>query len=264
MNESPLVLTRIDDRGDKGRVAYVTINNEQRRNALGTRAKEELAAAFHALARDEQLRVAVLTGAGDVSFIGGADVKEMSETGKKAIQDADPLADKTHLACDIIRELPVPVIARINGYCIGAGMEIAASCDLRAGVTTAKFSLPEVKFGLLACKESCLLPGLIGWGKTRELVLTGEAMDAAEAYRVGFLQKLVSAAELDAAVEQWVNSICAAGPMAVRQQKRLNRDWEQMSITDAIRQGLRASAEIKASEEPRRLAKQFMERKKPS
>jgi enoyl-CoA hydratase/carnithine racemase len=264
MSEFPLVLTRVEDRGEAGRVAYITINIPERRNALGTRAKEALAAAFHALVPDQQLRVAVLTGAGDQSFIGGADVKEMSETGPKSPRDMDPLADKTHLACDIIRELPVPVIARINGYCIGAGMEIAASCDLRVGVTTARFAMPEVKFGLVSNKESCLLPGLIGWGKTRELVLTGEFMDAQEAWRVGFLQKLVSAAELDAAVEQWVASICAAGPVAVREQKKLARDWEQMSISDAIRQGLRVNARIKMSEEPRRLARQFMERKKKS
>ena len=96
-----------------------------------------------------------------------------------------------HHACDAIRALPVPVIARVNGYCFGAGMEIAASCDMRIGVTTAKFGMPEVRFGIPSGMEACLLPQLIGWGKTRELVYTGDHIDAAEAYRCGFLEKLV-------------------------------------------------------------------------
>lgn len=254
-----LVLIRIDERGDAGRVAYVTVNNPEERNALGRRGKEALIAAFEDLACDAGLRAAVLTGAGDRAFIAGANLKEMSAVDW---QDAEDISTKTHLACDAIRRLPVPVIARINGYCLGAGMEIAASCDMRVGVETAKFGMPEVKFGIPSGMEACLLPGLIGWGKTRELVLTGESIDANEAYRCGFLNRLVAAAELDVVVEKWIAAILSAGPGAVRIQKRLMQDWERMTIADAVQQGIAAIVEARKTDEPKRLMEAFVNRKK--
>jgi len=252
-----LVTTRIETRGDAGRVAYVSVNNPAERNALGKKGKEALIAAFRELARDDELRVAVLTGAGERSFIAGANVKEMAEADAP---EAEDISTKTHLACDAIRRLPVPVIARVNGYCLGAGMELAAACDMRVGVDTAKFGMPEVRFGIPSGMEACLLPGLIGWGKTRELVFTGELIDAQEAHRCGFLDRLVAPAELDGAVEKWVSAILAAGPRAIRLQKRLVRDWERMSIADAVQQGIAAMVEARATDEPQRLMRAFAAR----
>ena len=254
-----IIVTRIAQRGEAGRIAYVTVNNPDERNALGRRGKEELIAAFQALARDDELRVAVLTGAGDRAFIAGANLKEMA---KVDWRDAEDISTKTHLACDAIRRLPVPVIARVNGYCLGAGMEIAASCDMRVGIETAKFGMPEVKFGIPSGMEACLLPGLIGWGKTRELVLTGETIDANEAYRCGFLNRLVASAELDAVVEKWIAAIFSAGPRAVRIQKRLLQDWERMTIADAVKQGIAAIVEARQTDEPKRLMEAFVNRTK--
>jgi enoyl-CoA hydratase/carnithine racemase len=154
------------------------------------------------------------------------------------------------------------VVARINGYCFGAGMELAASCDLRIGVTTAKFGMPEVRFGIPSGMEACLLPQLIGWGKTRELVYTGDHIDAAEAFRCGFLEKLVEPAALDAGVEQWVSSMLAAGPRAIRLQKKLVRDWEHMTIAQAVQAGIKACVEARRTDEPRRLMQAFLDRKK--
>ena len=256
-----LVATCIDARGEAGCVAYVTVSNEAERNALGRRGKEELIAAFGELARNGSLRAAVLTGAGEKSFIGGAHLGEMADAD---LADAEDISTKTHLACDSIRRLPVPVIARINGYCLGAGMELAAACDMRIGVDTAQFGMPEVKFGIPSGMEACLLPGLIGWGKTRELVFTGETIDAREAHRCGFLDRLVSAPQLDPAVEKWVAAILAAGPRAIRIQKALMRDWERMSITAAVKQGIAAVVEARRSDEPKRLMRAFVERKKKS
>ena len=140
--------------------------------------------------------MAVLTGAGDKSFIGGANIGEMSSFPNPVVAEAG--SHNTHLACDSMRRFPVPVIARINGYCLGAGMEIATACDMRVASTAAKFGMPEVKFGLPSGMESCLMPMLIGWGKTRELVSTGEMILAHP--RVG--------ADLDAdAVQQGIRSV---------------------------------------------------------
>jgi enoyl-CoA hydratase len=256
-DEAELVSTRIEVR-DAGHVAWITVSNLARRNALGIVGKRRIAQAFRELAQDEKLRVAVLTGAGEKSFIAGANLAEMKDLDAAGAEEEHTW---THRACDAIRSLPVPVIARINGYCFGAGMELAASCDLRAGVTTAKFGMPEVRFGIPSGMEACLLPQLIGWGKTRELVYTGDHIDAGEAQRCGFLEKLVAPQALDSAVEQWVTSILAGGPRALRLQKALVRDWERMPIADAVQAGIRACVEARSSDEPRRLMDAFLQRK---
>jgi len=256
--ETGIVRVRLEDRL-AGQVAWVTVDNIEHRNRLGKSGKDDLIAAFSKLAANENLRVAVLTGAGDKSFIAGSDISEMRD---QDVAGQRLVGTKTHLACDSIRQLPVPVIARINGYCLGSGMELAAACDMRAASDHAKFGMPEVKFGLPSGMEACLLPLLMGWGKTNEIVLTGEMMDAQEAYRCGFLERLVPAAELDAAVEKWVAAICGAGPRAVRLQKGLVRDWERMSIRDAIHQGIEICAESRTTDEPVRLMQAFMDRKK--
>jgi enoyl-CoA hydratase/carnithine racemase len=253
-----LVVTRVEDRA-AGRVACVTVDRPDKRNALGIAGKKQLAETFRKLARDKALRVAVLTGAGERSFIAGADLAEMKDLTARGAKEEHTW---THRACDAIRALPVPVIARINGYCFGAGMELAASCDMRAGVTTAKFGMPEVRFGIPSGMEACLLPRLIGWGKTRELVYTGSHIDAGEAWRCGFLEKLVEPGALDDGVGEWVSAILAAGPRAIRLQKKLVRDWERMTIPRAIQAGIRACVKARETDEPGRLMAAFLERRK--
>ena len=154
-----LVIVRVEDRGEAGRVAHVLVNNPEKRNALGSAARRSWSPPSRRWPAI-RLRVAVLTGAGDRSFIGGADSRRWP-----ARRRGRGVSTRTHLACDAIRRLPVPVIARVNGYCLGAGMEIAASCDMRVGVETARFGMPEVKFGIPSGMEACLLPGLIGWAR---------------------------------------------------------------------------------------------------
>ncbi len=254
-----LVLVRIEERGDAGRVAYVTVNNPAKRNALGMAGKRAIASAFARLSQDDQLRAVVLTGAGDKSFIAGADISEMKDL---TVEEAEEEHTLTHYACDSIRRCPVPVIARVNGYCFGAGMELAASCDMRACADTAKFGMPEVRVGLPSGMEAALLPALIGWGRTAELVLTGDIFEAHEAYQFGFVQKLVPPAGLDAAVDKWVQSILISGPRAVRLQKSLMRDWERMSISDSIRRGIEMCVEARRTDEPKKLMAAFLERKR--
>jgi enoyl-CoA hydratase/carnithine racemase len=254
-----LIQCRIDDRGDAGLVAYVTVNNPGKRNTLGIPGKRAIADTFGELAKNDRLRVAVITGAGDKSFIAGADIAEMKDLNAEQALVEHSL---THEANDSIRALPVPVVARVNGWCLGFGMELAASCDMRIGVDTARFGMPEVRVGIPSGMEANLLPALIGWGKTAELVLTGDIIDAQEAYRCGFLQKLVPAAELDAAVEKMVASILLCGPLAVRLQKPLMRDWERMSIAEGIQQGIRACVAARATDEPRRMMEAFINRKR--
>ncbi len=253
-----IILVTIDDRGEAGTVARITVNNAEQRNALGNGGKRELAEAFERVSTDPRLRVVVLTGAGDRSFIGGANIKEMSTFVQ---HDASEGPSLTHRVCEAIRRAPVPVIARVNGYCFGAGLEIAAACDMRAAVDTAKFGMPEVLFGLPSGMEACLLPQLIGWGKTRELVFTGRHIDAEEAAACGLVERLVAPEDLNAAVEDWVDAILSAGPNAIRAQKELMRDWERMSISDAIQQGIRAVTAAHGTDETKRLMGAFVEKR---
>ncbi len=160
-----------------------------------------------------------------------------------------------------IRALPVPVIARINGWCLGFGMELAAACDLRVAADTAKFGMPEVRVGIPSGMEAALLPRLVGWGKATELVYTGDIIDAAEAHRIGFLQAMVPVAELDARVERWIDSILRGGPRVMRLQKALLRDWERLPLEDAIQAGIRACVEARSTDEPRRMMAAFINRK---
>lgn len=254
-----LVVARMEDRGEGGRVAYVTVNNPAKRNMLGVRGKRAIATVFRELARDDTLRAAVLTGAGEKSFMAGADLAEMKDHNAEQAEEEHTL---THHACEAIRMCPVPVIARINGYCFGLGMEVAASCDMRVAADHAKFGMPEVRMGIPSGMEAALLPRIIGWGKTSELVFTGDHIDAHEAYRCSFIEKLVPSAGLDQAVEKWVVSILAGGARAIRLQKALMRDWERMSVRDAVWQGIRACVEARTTDEPQRLMTAFLNRKK--
>jgi enoyl-CoA hydratase/carnithine racemase len=256
---SDLIQYRVEDRGEAGRVAYITVNNPEKRNALGMPGKRAIAETFNKLGRDETLRVAVITGAGDKSFIAGADIAEMKDLNAEQAEVEHTL---THVANKSIQMFPVPVIARINGWCLGFGMELAAACDMRIGVDTAKFGMPEVRVGIPSGMEAVLLPALVGWGKAAELVYTGDIIDAQEAYRCGFLQKVVPAAELDAAVEKMVSSILLGGPRAIRLQKALMRDWQRMSITDSVWQGIRACVAARSTDEPKRMMEAFMARKR--
>ncbi len=258
-SDDDLVLVDFDDRGTEGRIARVTFNNPEKRNALGVGGKVRFIEVMAELKHDETLRALVLTGAGDKSFVGGSNLAEMRHY---TPADGDAASTKTHYACDAVRTFPVPVIARINGYCFGSGMEIAAAADLRVAADHAKFGMPETRFGIPSGMEAALLPRLVGWGKAVELVLTGDHIDAAEAARIGFLQKLVPYADLDAAIEAWLASLLACGPNAIRVQKALINDWERMSLTDAAKVGITAIAGCYGTEEPRRLMTAFLERKK--
>lgn len=254
-----LVLVEFDDRGQDGRIAWVTFNNPEKRNALGVDGKQRFINVMTKLRHDESLRALIITGAGDKSFVGGSNLADMAHY-KPA--DGHAASTKTHYACDAVRTFPVPVIARINGYCFGSGMEIAAAADMRVSADHAKFGMPETRFGIPSGMEAALLPRLIGWGKAVELVLTGDHIDALEAQRIGFLQKLVPYGGLDDAVEGWIASLLACGPNAIRVQKRLINDWERMSITDAAKVGIEAIAGCYATDEPRTLMTAFVNRKK--
>ena len=186
----------------------MTIDNPARLNTLNTPVMTDLIAAVERLGADETLRAVVLRGAGERAFIGGADIDEMA--GLDAAT-ARAFITLVHRSCDVFRRLPVPVIARIQGYVFGAGVEVAAACDMRVASTDAQFGMPEVRLGVPSVVEAALLPQLIGWGRTRQWLLTGDTIDATTAQAWGLVEEVVPAEQLDAAVERLLESILASG-----------------------------------------------------
>ncbi len=230
-----------------GRIAWITVDNETRLNCLSTGLVTAIRGAFDDLAQHSDVRAIVITGAGAKSFIGGADLKELGSLN----HDGGRLyITNLHKTCLAIRQSPHPVIARVNGFCLGAGLEVAASCDMRVASDTAIFGMPEVHMGLPSVIEAALLPGLIGWGRTREILITGDTFGAEDALAMQFVQKTVPSGDLDAAVDAWLKSICRAAPLAVRNQKALMNRWEKTSVEEGIFAGIDAIAEAYGTGEP--------------
>jgi enoyl-CoA hydratase len=251
---APGVFVEIDDRG----IAEITISHPGKLNILNSALMGEMIAATERLSANEDLRAIVLRGAGDKAFIGGADIGEM------ATLDATSVAafiTRLHRVCEGLRRLTVPVIARIDGYALGAGLEVAASCDLRVASHRSVFGMPEVKVGIPSVIEAALLPALIGWGRTRQLLLTGATIGAAEAERWGLVERVTSVDGLDGAVEEMLQHILAAGPRALALQKDLIRYWEDHDVTRSIDRGIASFAEAFATDEPRRMMRGFLDAK---
>jgi len=252
----PAVTVRLDPR-PQGVVANVTIDNAARLNTLGSQLMIEFVERVEALGANDDLRAVVLTGAGDKAFIGGADIFEMARLDAAS---AEGFITLVHRSCDCLRALPVPVIARLNGYALGAGLEVAAACDLRVASSNAVFGMPEVKVGIPSVVEAALLPGLIGWGRTRELLLFGENIDAPTALAWGLVEEVVAPDALDAAVERRLASLLAAGPHAVRLQKQLIRRWEDLTLSQAVSAGIESFTKSFATDEPARMMHAFTSR----
>jgi enoyl-CoA hydratase len=242
-----------------GAVARVTVQNSAKLNTLNSHLMLNVVGELEALAKRDDLRAVVLTGAGDRAFIGGADITEMAALDAER---AEAFITLVHRSCNALREMPVPVIARVNGYALGAGLEISAACDLRIAASNAVFGMPEVKVGIPSVVEAALLPGLIGWGRTRELLLWGENIDAATALAWGLVEYVVEPAELDAAVDVRLDALLTGGPQAVRLQKKLIRDWENMTLDQAVRAGIETFKQAYASDEPARMMAAFVKRRR--
>jgi enoyl-CoA hydratase len=252
-----LVATRIEIRNEN-RIALLTIQRAAKLNALDRPTIRALGAAATSLAQDAGLRAVIITGQGERAFVGGADIDTMANLDAAG---AESFIAELHEAIAQVRGIPVPVIARINGYCLGAGLELAAACDLRLASNNAVFGMPEVKVGMPSVIEAALLPRLVGWGQAARLLLLGEAIDAGEALAIGLVEKIVPPAELDTAVRTWIDAILAAGAEAVRLQKALMREWERLPLSQAIEAGIASFRASFSRDEPRRMLRSLIERR---
>lgn len=237
-----------------GSVLHARLFGRTRLNVVGSACLEAAAAEWRVATNDDDLRCVVLSGPHDAAFIGGADLKEL---GSLTSATAERFIRSIHGLCAAIRDCAVPVIARIEGFCLGGGLEIAAACDFRISADTGRFGMPEVRVGVPSVIEAALLPGLIGWGRTRELLLRGHLVDAHEALRIGLVEHCVAPAALDATIAAAVDDILAGAPAAIRAQKQLIRRWEETGIDAAIEAGVDAFVASYRGDEPAARAAEF-------
>jgi enoyl-CoA hydratase len=245
----------------EGDIAVLTINRPKAYNSLNTELVAALGKAIDDIAGDEAIRCVILTGAGDKAFVAGADIKEMVEMNA---QQARAFMRKGHKVMNKIQYLEKPIIAAINGFCLGGGLEVAMSCDIRYAADTAKLGLPEVGLGIHpGFGGTQRLARLVGQGKASELVFTADQIDANEALRIGLVQKVVPAAKLMEEVMGLAKRITSKGPIAVR----LAKASLNAGLASDFRTGLNYEVETVtqtfATEDLREGMKAFIEKRKP-
>ncbi len=233
----------------RDRIAYVTLNRPKVLNALNMPTWTDLRGAFSDAQTDPSILGVILTGAGDKAFIAGADISELANA---TAFEAEKASRYGQDVLDLIETLGKPVIAAVNGFALGGGCETAMACTMRIAVETARFGQPEVKLGLLpGGGGSQRLPRLVGKGRALQLILTGETIDAREAWRIGLVNEVVAAADLLPRAEALLRQIFANAPIAVRYSLKavnagMQSSQDQGLLLEASLFGLCASTEDKA------------------
>jgi enoyl-CoA hydratase len=216
----------------EGRVAVVTIDRPEKLNALSQQVRDEMLEVLGRLEGDDGVGVVVITGAGDKSFIAGADIGEFD--GRSPFDQRQAM--RSPRIFDAMASFPKPVIAMINGFCLGGGCELAMSCDLRVASDRARFGQPEIKLGLIPGGGGTQrLPRLVGMGHAMRLVLTGEMIGAEEARAIGLVEMVVPHDELRERTLELAAAIAAKSPLTVRVAKEALRASEQLPLEDGIR-----------------------------
>src|SRR5437660_1305021 len=246
------------DRDPRG-VVRLTICNAGPLNILGSSVIDGVRDGLEALAMEKKIRVLVLAGQSEKSMIGGADIKEMAHLNRRA---AEAFITRLRDLCEAVRAFPAPVIARMPGWCLGGGLEVAAACDVRIAAHDAKFGMPEVRVGIPSVIHAALLPRLIGWGRARWLIMTAENIDAPTALAWGLVHKHAPQGGLDAAVEHTIKSLLECGPEALRSQKALLKQWEELPLTQSVNLSIAVFGQSFLTDEPRRLMQGFLDRKR--
>ena len=246
------------DRDPRG-VVRLTICNAGSLNILGTAVIDGVREGLERLAEDRQIRVLVLAGQSEKSMIGGADIKEMARLDQKS---AEAFITRLRDLCEAVRAFPAPVIARMPGWCLGGGLEVAAACDFRIAAHDARFGMPEVRVGIPSVIHAALLPRLIGWGRARWLLMTAENIDAPTALAWGLVDVMAEQGGLDAAVEHTVKALLECGPEALRAQKSLLRQWEELPLTESVNLSIGVFGRSFLTDEPKRLMQEFIDRKR--
>ena len=244
---------------DPSGIAHLEITNAGVLNVLGKEVAEDVTTVVGELATLADVRALIVRGSGERAFVGGADIKQMAGFDNGA---AKKFITALAALCDALRLFPTPVIARLAGWSLGAGLEVAAACDIRISASDAHFGMPEVAVGIPSVIHATLLPRLIGSARASWLMLTARNIDAPTALSWGLIDEVCSPSDLTAAVDRTAGLFVELGSAAVRQQKRLLREWEDMTLDDAIRASIDEFGSAFDTGEPQRFMANFVNRQR--
>jgi enoyl-CoA hydratase len=246
------------DRDSRG-VVQLTICNAGSLNILSTAVIDGVREGFEKFATDRTIRAVILAGQSEKSMIGGADIKEMAKLDQTS---AEAFITRLRDLCEAVRRFPAPVIARLPGWCLGGGLEVAAACDFRVAAHDAHFGMPEVRVGIPSVIHAALLPRLIGWGRARWLVMTAENIDAPTALAWGLVDVVAPTGGLNAAIEHTVKALLECGPEALRSQKALLLQWEELPLKESVNLSVGVFGQSFLTGEPQRMMQGFLDRKR--
>ena len=240
-------------------VVRLTISNAGSLNILNTAVINGVRQGLEQLAKEPDIRALVIAGSGEKSMIGGADIKEMATLDQKS---AEIFITGLRDLCEAVRAFPGPTIARMPGWCLGGGLEFAAACDFRVAAADAKFSMPEVKVGIPSVIHAALLPRLIGWGRARWLMMTAATIDAPTALAWGLVDIVAAEGGLDAAVAGVIETLLDCAPQALRAQKALLKQWEELPLKESVDLSIGVFGQSYLTGEPQKLMQDFVNSKK--
>jgi enoyl-CoA hydratase len=242
------------------RVGIITINRPDKRNALNIKTREEGAALLDELRNDASINVVVITGAGDKAFVAGADIAEFA--GRTAMMQRDVMTARSLFTA--IDTFPKPIIAMINGYCLGGGCELALACDIRIASETASFGQPEINLGIIPGGGGTQrLSRLIGEGKAMEMILTGEIIDAKSAFQIGLVNHVFPPDVLQAKTMEIANRIAEKSPIALSLAKEAVKLASRSSLDEGLRREVDLFALCFSTEDKNEGVSAFLEKRKP-
>jgi len=244
----------------RGRVAIITVNRPEKRNALNIKTREEGAAVLEELRGDDAVGVVVITGAGDKAFIAGADIAEFA--GRTALTQRAVMVSRSLF--NAIDAFPKPIIAMINGYCLGGGCEVALACDIRIASENASFGQPEINLGIIPGGGGTQrLTRLVGEGKAMEMILTGEIIDARTAFAIGLVNHVVPLDQLEAKTLEIANRIAEKGPISVSLAKEAVKIASRSNLDEGLRREVDLFALCFSTEDKDEGVNAFLEKRKP-
>jgi enoyl-CoA hydratase len=243
----------------RDRVAIVTINRPDKRNALNIKTREEGAAILDELRNDASVGVVVITGAGDKAFIAGADISEFA--GRTSITQRDVMMSRSLFTA--VDTFPKPVIAMVNGYCLGGGCELALACDIRIASETASFGQPEINLGIIPGGGGTQrLTRLVGEGKAMEMILSGEIIDARSALAIGLVNHVVPADQLETKTLEIANRIAEKSPIALQLAKEAVKLASRSNLDEGLRREVDLFALCFSTEDKDEGVSAFLEKRK--
>ena len=248
----------------RDRVAYVTIDRQERRNALNQAVMDGLVDAFDRFDRDETVWAVLVTGAGDKAFSAGRDLKELNERdgGEGTTPAHLPMKGAIRNAFEAVYECRKPVVAAINGWAVGGGLELALACDLRIAAEHARLGLPEALRGMGANFGAAILPRLVPRAVALEMLYLGEPLSADEAQRWGLVNRVVASEELATAAEQYVRALLERAPLTLRRYKAVVQKSLEMPLPAALRLDLHPNPYL--SEDRVEGVAAFVEKRRPT